>query len=120
MIFGNYVEVFKMNNESGKTILGRIKTKVLMTNKEELIDEITPLKSMQGIVGYCISTSLSIISFLSFFSISSSFVLNSFSCLTLSFSSNYFLSFSSFSFLSCSSSSPNSCSNFSLSFCSLL
>jgi len=82
-----------MNNESGKTILGRTKTKVLMINKEELIDGITPLKSIQGIIGCCISTSLSMISFLSFLSISSSFVLNSFSCLTLSFSSNSFLSF---------------------------
>ena len=74
-----------MNDEGGKTILRRTKTKVLKTNKEELIDGITPLKSMQGIVGCCISTSLSMISFLSCLSISSSFVSNSFSCLTLSF-----------------------------------
>ena len=88
MIFGNSVEVFKMNDEGGKIILERTKTKVLMTNKEELIDGIMPLKFMQGVVGCCISTSLSMISFLSFLSICSSFVLNSFSCLTLSFSSN--------------------------------
>jgi len=50
-----------MIGEGGKAILG----KTLMTNKEELKDEITPLKSMQGVVGCCISTSLSIISFLS-------------------------------------------------------
>ena len=104
-----------MNDEGGKTILGRTKTKLLTTNKEELKDGITPLRSMQEVVGCCISTSLSIISFLS---ISFSFLLNFFSCLTLF--PNSFLSFSSFSFLSCSSSSLNSCSNFSLSFCSLL
>jgi len=77
---------------------------------------ITPLKSMQEVVGCCISTSLSIISFLS---ISSSFLLNFASCLTL-FSSSYSILFSSsFCFLNFSSSSLNSCSNFSLSFCSL-
>ena len=54
-IFGNSFEVFKINDEGGKTILGRSKTKVLITNKEELKDGITPLRSMQGVVGCCIS-----------------------------------------------------------------
>jgi len=102
-----------MIGEGGKIILGRTKTKELVTNEGEFKNWITPLLFMQESVGCCISTSLSMVSFLSF-------VLNSFSCLTLSFSSNSFLSFSSFYFLSCSSSSLNSCSNFSLSFCSLL
>jgi len=81
-----------MISEGGKEILGRVKTKALMTNKEELKDGITPLKSMQGIK-CCISTSLSIISFLSFLSISS-FLLNSTSGLTL-----FFFSLFSFCFL---------------------
>ena len=54
-----------MIGEGGKTILGKVKTKALMTNKEELKDGINPWKFMQGIE-CCISTSLSIISFLSF------------------------------------------------------
>jgi len=75
-----------MIGEGGKVVLGRTMTKALMTNKEELKDGITPLKSMQGAVGCYISTSLSIISFLSFLSIFSSFLLKSASCLTLSYS----------------------------------
>jgi len=78
-----------MIGEGGKAILGRTKTKALMINKGELKNGITPLKSMEG-VGCFISTSLSIFSFLSFLSISSSFLLNSSSCLILSVSSHSF------------------------------
>ena len=71
----------------------------------------------------CISTSLSTISFLSFLSISTSFLVNSSSCLTLYFSSYSFVFFSSFSFLNSSifrsSLSLISFSYFSLSSCSL-
>jgi len=58
MIFGNSFEEFKMNGEGGKTILGRTKTKELMTKEGEFKDWITPLWFMQVSVGCCISTSL--------------------------------------------------------------
>jgi len=136
-----------MIGEGGKVVFGRTKAKALMTNNGKLKDGITPLRSMEG-VRCCIFTSLSIISFLSFLSISSSFLLNTFSYLILSFSLHCFLSFSSsfhsfssfsrsllifelflsssslffissISLLSFSCSSFISFSKFSLSFCSL-
>jgi len=112
--------------EGGKTILGRTKTKELMEDKVECKDGITPfgsliLRSMQGC---CISIALNNSSFASFLLIPSSFLFNSSSCLTLSFSSYFFLFFSSFfmlnfSFIFHSSSSLSSFSNFSLFSCAI-
>jgi len=113
-------------NEGGKTFLQRTKTKELMEDKVECRDGISPfgiliLRFMQGC---CIFTALENSSFASFLLISSSFLFNSSSCPTLSFSSYSFLSFSPFSFLNISytfrsSLSLISFSTFFLSSCSL-